>query len=95
MSGRTLAGYQRKKAKGTLRDRTVRAKLTQARRNAAESLDEELERQMHRPHKATELIEEAARQIGERYTSRLQDIAWELAEEMARWRSERNACGLL
>jgi hypothetical protein len=35
---------------------------------------------MHWPHKATELIEGATRQIGECYTSRLQNIAWELAE---------------
>jgi hypothetical protein len=54
-------------------------------------LQEEVARRLHWPHRALELLEEQAREIGERYAEELQDIADRLAEAIAplEERSER------
>ena len=66
-----------------LRDAELTTKLRRASREADALVDEEVERRMHWPHRALELLEEQAREIGERYTEELQDIADRLAEEMS------------
>jgi hypothetical protein len=67
----------------SLRDGGLRRKLLRASREADTLVEQEVARRMHWPHRALELLEEQAREIGERYTEELQDIADRLAEEMA------------
>jgi hypothetical protein len=78
----------------SLRDRDLRRKLRQAQRGADAGLREEIGRRMHWPHRALELLEQQAQEIGERYTEELQDIANRLAAEIAplEERRERVLC---
>lgn len=68
---------------GSLRDGKLPIKLSDARREARELLDEELARRLRWPRRALELIEQEALEIGERYAEELQGLADRLAEEIA------------
>ena len=66
-----------------LRDRTLPRKLSDAKREARETLDEELDRRLRWPDRALSLIEERVQEIGERYVEELQALADRLEEEIA------------
>ena len=66
-----------------LRDSALPRKFISTRMEAREILDEELARRLRWPRRALELIEDEAREVGERYAEELQDLADRLADEMA------------
>ncbi len=74
-----------------LRDPNLRRKLFDAEMEAQEMLDAEVGRWLHWPHRALELLEEQAREIGERYREELEDLSRRLEAEIAplRDRAER------
>jgi hypothetical protein len=65
-----------------LRDDALPNRLRASRWEAQRILDEELSRRLRWPRRALELIEEEAREVGERYATELQELADRLAEEI-------------
>jgi hypothetical protein len=66
-----------------LRDRSLPQKRIAAYREAQEIVDDELELRLRWAHRALTLIEERAREIGERYATELEDIQERLSREIA------------